>query len=237
VPTITTSEGINIRYAEFGSGRPLVLAHGFSVSYDMWWPQIDALSKDHRLIVWDARGHGGSSAPRDPASYSMPALAGDLRALLESLGAVEDATVGGMSFGGQIALQYAVEHPEDVRALILSDSTTRGDTPPVAREVPYMFRGDHGLEGAYVAMDTRPDLTPQLPTLQIPALVIYGDQDQVISDGVKRVIDGLPNRRVVCLRGCSHGTSAQRPDDWAQTVLRFLDDVEARRDVTGEEFI
>jgi pimeloyl-ACP methyl ester carboxylesterase len=183
VPAVTTPEGISIRYEEFGSGRPLVLAHGFGVSHDMWWPQVDALSRQYRLITWDARGHGASSAPRDAESYSMPALAGDLRALLEALDAVDGAVIGGMSFGGQIALQYTVDHPDDVHALILSDSTTRGDAPAVVREVPYMFRGDHGLEGAYVAMDTRPDLTPQLPSLAMPTLVIYGEQDQMIGGG------------------------------------------------------
>jgi pimeloyl-ACP methyl ester carboxylesterase len=235
VPTVTTPEGINIRYEEFGSGRPLVLAHGFGVSHDMWWPQVDALSRQYRLITWDARGHGASSAPRNPESYSMPALAGDLRALLEELGAVEGAIIGGMSFGGQIALQYTVDHPKDVHALILSDSTTRGDAAPIVREVPYMLRGDHGLEGAFAAMDTRPDLTPQLPSLAMPALVIYGEQDSNISEGIPRLAEELPVRRIVCLRGCSHGTSAQRPEDWAQAVLRFLDDVEAGRDVHGEE--
>jgi pimeloyl-ACP methyl ester carboxylesterase len=234
MPTVTTPDGINIRYQEFGSGRPLVLAHGFGASLDMWWPQIDALSQRHRLIVWDARGHGGSSAP--PDSYSMASLATDLRQLLETLGAVEGAAIGGMSFGGQIALQYAITFPEDTRALILSDSTTRGETAPTG-EVPYMFRGDRGLEGAYMAMDGRPDLTPYLSSLRMPALVIYGDQDPVIANGIHRVIDGMPNRRVVCLRGCSHGSSAQRPDDWAQAVLRFLDDVEAGADISGEEIV
>lgn len=234
MPTVTTPDGIDIRYQESGSGRPLVLAHGFGASLDMWWPQVEALSQRHRLIVWDARGHGASSAPSDPTAYSMSALAGDLRALLEALDAVEDTTIGGMSWGGQIALQYAAEHPEETRELILSDSTTRGDTPP-AREVPPMLRGDAGLEGAYLAMDGRPDLTSQLPSLRMPALVIYGDLDQIIGQGIARVIDGLPNRRVVCLRGCSHGTSAQRPDDWSQAVLRFLDDVEAGAIISGEE--
>ena len=97
------------------------------------------------------------------------------------------------------ALQYAVDHPEGVRALILSDSTTRGDDAP-SGEVPYMLRGDAGLEVAYLAMDARPDLTPVLPALHVPALVIYGEQDEFIGRGIRRVIDGLPNRHVVCLR-------------------------------------
>ena len=237
MPAITTPDGITIRYFESGRGRPLVLAHGFGASLGMWWPQVDVLSQRRRLILWDARGHGGSSAPAGPAAYSMPALAGDLRALLEAVGAVEGATIGGMSFGGQIALQYAVAHPGDTRALILSDSTTRGDATPPASEAPAMFAADPGLAAAYLAMDGRPDLTPELSSLRMPALVIYGDRDQVIGHGISRVIEGLPDRRVVCLRGCTHGTSAQRPAEWAQAVLRFLEDVDAGAPVSGEESI
>lgn len=236
MPHITTPDGVSIRYQEFGSGRPLVLAHGFSASLDMWWPQVEALSKGHRLILWDARGHGASSAPRDRAQYSMPIMAGDLRTLLETIGAVEDAVIGGMSFGGQIALQYAVDYSEDTRALILSDSTTRGDSPPRA-EVPVMFQDDYGLEGAYLAMDARPDLTRQLPGLEMPALVLYGEYDQMIASGIERLAEGLPNRRIVLMRYCTHGTSGQRPREWADAVTRFLDDIDAGIDVIGEEAV
>ncbi len=236
MPTVATPDGTSVFYREFGSGRPLVLAHGFSVSLDMWWPQIESLSQRNRLIVWDARGHGGSGAPRDRAAYSMELMASDLRSLLETIDAVDEATIGGMSFGGQIALQYAVTYPQGTRALILSDSTTRGDTPPTG-EVPYIFQGEPGLEGAYLAMDARVDLTPSLPSLTMPALVIYGENDPAIARGVSRLTEGLPQRRVVCLRSCSHGTSGQRPDDWSSAVLRFLDDVEAGVVISGEEMI
>ncbi|MEZ4553496.1 MAG: alpha/beta hydrolase [Dehalococcoidia bacterium] len=236
MPFIDTPDGVSIRYQEYGSGRPLVLAHGFSASLDMWWPQIEALSRSHRLIVWDARGHGASSAPRDRSAYSMPGMAADLRCLLERIDAVEDAVIGGMSFGGHIALQYAVDYPQDVRALVLSDSTTRGDAP-LRGEVPVMFQEDYGLEGAFLAMDARPDLTPQLCTLSMPALVMYGELDQMIASGIDRLASGLSNRRVVLIRHCSHGTSAQRPTDWADAVLRFLEEVDAGLDIRGEEMV
>ncbi|MGE0228415.1 MAG: alpha/beta fold hydrolase [Dehalococcoidia bacterium] len=236
MPFIDTPDGVSIRYLEYGSGRPLVLAHGFSASLDMWWPQIEDLSQGHRLIVWDARGHGASSAPRDRAAYSLPGMAADLRCLLERIDAVEDTVIGGMSFGGHIALQYAVDHPQDVRALVLSDSTTRGDTPPRG-EVPVMFQDDYGLEGAFLAMDARPDLTPHLGSLAMPALVMYGELDQMIASGIDRLASGLPNRRVVLIRHCSHGTSAQRPREWAAAVLRFLDEVDAGMDIRGEEAV
>jgi pimeloyl-ACP methyl ester carboxylesterase len=231
---IETSEGIRICYDERGpsDGRPLVLAHGFGVSLEMWMPQMAALSVEHRLITWDARGHGGSSAPDDVESYTMPALAHDLRGLLEVLDAVDGAVIGGMSFGGQIALQYAVGHVSDVHALILSDSTTRGpEAPASGGRGP---SGDPGTDGGMHAMQSRPDLTPQLPVLDIPTLVIVGEHDEMILPGLDRLIDGLPRRRVTRLAGCFHGTSGQRPDAWNEAVLEFLEDVDEEAEL-GED--
>lgn len=240
MPHIETPEGIRIRYEERGSGRPLVLAHGFGVSLEMWMPQVLALSERYRLIIWDARGHGGSSAPGHLEAYSMPELARDLRHLLEQVGAVEGAVIGGMSFGGQIALQYAVDHPADTYALLLSDSTTRGSEPPRdSREAAAAWgvTGDPGLEGCLHAMATRTDLTPVLPSLPMPALVLYGQHDEMIERGVQRVVDGLSRRRVTVLADCFHGTSGQRPRAWNDAVLRFLDDVEAGAALGDEELV
>lgn len=227
MPHIETPEGIRIRYEERGEGRPIVLAHGFGVSLEMWLPQTRALSERHRLITWDARGHGGSSAPDDAAAYTMPALARDLRGLLEALDATEGAVIGGMSFGGMIATQYAVDFPDGIHALVLSDTTTRGDEPGPARGASPSQSGDPGIDGAMHAMRSRPDLTPLLPALTMPALVIAGDQDEMILPGLSRLTDALPRRRVVRLADCLHGTSGQRPAAWNDAVLGFLDGVEA----------
>lgn len=237
MPHIETPEGIRIRYDERGptEGRPLVLAHGFGVSLEMWMPQMAALSAEHRLITWDARGHGGSSAPDDLESYTMPALAADLRALLESLDATEGAIIGGMSFGGQIALQYAVDHASEVHALILSDSTTRGPQPPDPSSAR-AASGDPGADGGMHAMQSRPDLTPMLPGLAIPTLVIVGELDEMILPGLDRVIDALQRRRVVRLAGAFHGTSGQRPAAWNEAVLEFLEDVDEESEF-GEDLV
>ena len=234
MPKIETADGIRIRYDERGpsDGRPVVLAHGFGVSLEMWMPQMAALSAEHRLITWDARGHGGSSAPDEIEAYTMPTLASDLRALLQELDAVDGAVIGGMSFGVQIALQYAVDHASDVHALILSDSTTRGAEGPSAGGRG--ASGNPGADGGMHAMRDRADLTPLLPGLDIPTLVIVGELDEMILPGLDRLIDGLQRRRVVRLAGCFHGTSGQRPDDWNEAVLEFLEDVDEEAEL-GED--
>ena len=230
MPHVELPSGIRIRYDERGprDGRPLVLAHGFSVGLEMWFPQMHVLSQQYRLICWDARGHGGSSAPAEIESYTMPALASDLRGLLEALDAADGAVVGGMSFGGQIVTQYVVDHPNDTYAVIVSDSTTRGaDSPPRPSRSFEEWAGDPGMEGCMRAMRERPDLTRALTTLDVPALLIVGMQDDMILPGFHGISNALPRRRVVYLDGCGHGTSGQRPREWNQAVLDFLRDVDA----------
>lgn len=240
MPHVETPDGIRIRYDERGpaDARPLVLAHGFGVTLEMWFPQFDALSQTHRLITWDARGHGGSSAPDEPESYTMPALAADLRALLEALDATAAAVIGGMSFGGMIALQYAVDHPDDVHALVISDSVPRDERAPTGpKRWADAYAGDRGLEGGIHAMMTRPDLSPRLAELAVPTLAIVGTEDDRILADLPRLIDPLPRRRVVRLDGCGHGTSGQRPRAWNDAVLHFLDDVAAGAPLGEDETI
>ena len=230
MPTIELPSGIQIRYRDVGprDGRPIVLAHGFGVSLEMWQPQEWCLEQQYRLITWDARGHGGSSAPDDVEGYTMTAMAADLRGLIEGLDAAEGAVIGGMSFGGMIALQYAVDHARDTHALILSDPSTRGPVAPNAP--PRIATGNGGggpaREGARRAMVTRIDLTPMLPDLDVPTLVIAGAWDDGVIAALPRLADGLPRRRVVILDECTHGTSRQRPDTWSEAVLEFLKDVD-----------
>jgi pimeloyl-ACP methyl ester carboxylesterase len=66
----TTNQGIRIHYQLEGAGPPLILHHGFTASLEAWydWGYVDALQHDYRLIVVDARGHGGSDKPHDPTA-------------------------------------------------------------------------------------------------------------------------------------------------------------------------
>lgn len=114
--------GVRIHYHVHGDGPPLVLAHGHTATLDMWSEQVEAFAARYRLVLFDARGHGESEAPADPASYSMDAYAEDLRCLLDHLG-IERAFVGGLSMGGMVALQFALTYPQRVRALLLCDTS------------------------------------------------------------------------------------------------------------------
>ena len=80
-------DGVNIYYEVHGSGLPLILTHGYSSTSEMWQGQIEALSKHHKLVLWDMRGHGQSDYPADPAAYSEALTVADMAALLDEVGA------------------------------------------------------------------------------------------------------------------------------------------------------
>ncbi|MBI2165304.1 MAG: alpha/beta fold hydrolase [Chloroflexi bacterium] len=113
--------GIGLYHEEHGSGFPLLLATGFSGTTRMWSSQVPALSKNHRLIIYDFRGHGQTDAPRDLSRYSMDMMVEDQRQLLRHLG-IREAVVGGLSLGGLVAMWLAVRHSELVRALVVADT-------------------------------------------------------------------------------------------------------------------
>lgn len=118
--------GVSLYYEIAGSGPPLVLVHGFACGIRSWDPQVRALSRGFRVITYDVRGHGISEAPRDPSSYSQPISTADLRGLLDHL-KIRRAAIGGLSMGGNIALNFALAYPAMVRALIVADTGAGSD--------------------------------------------------------------------------------------------------------------
>src|SRR5215475_4913075 len=120
MPTIDRN-GVKIYYEVHGDGPPLILTHGYSSTSAMWQGQVTALSKQHKLVLWDMRGHGQSDYPEDPAAYSETLTVGDMAALLDKVGA-RTAIVGGLSLGGYMSLAFHRAHPERVKALLIIDT-------------------------------------------------------------------------------------------------------------------
>lgn len=123
-------DGITINYEDVGDREApaVVLLHGFTSDLRSWAPLFEELTGDYRAIAIDLRGHGLSSAPEDPAAYTIEALAGDVAALLDHLD-VDICALVGSSFGGMVALQFAVTWPERLAGLVLSDTSAAFDHP------------------------------------------------------------------------------------------------------------
>jgi pimeloyl-ACP methyl ester carboxylesterase len=123
---IASVNGIRLYYEVAGSGAPLVLVHGFACGVRSWDPQVRAFSRSRRAITYDVRGHGISEAPEDASAYSQDIFVQDLRALLGHL-KIRRAAIGGLSMGGNIALNFALAYPEMVSNLIVADTGAGSD--------------------------------------------------------------------------------------------------------------
>jgi len=119
-----TLNGIDIHYELHGKeGAPwLVLSHSLACNVRMWDPQIAALKDRYRILAFDTRGHGATSAPAGP--YTLDLLADDLKALLEHL-KIETPHFCGLSMGGMIGQTFALRYPGGFRTLALADTTSR----------------------------------------------------------------------------------------------------------------
>ena len=108
--------GIEVCYEIFGKGYPIVLIHGFGARKESFKCQIPSLSKKFKVITFDNRGAGKSERVNEP--YTMETLADDIKALLNFLD-IKKAHILGISMGGLIAQQFALQHSEYVDKLIL----------------------------------------------------------------------------------------------------------------------
>ena len=124
-----TVDGVNIHYGISGSGtKTLILAHAYPTNRNLWAPQIDAFSRVRTVVAYDIRGFGLSDAPDTPEAYSPAQSVSDLAALVDHLG-VAQVDICGLSMGGNIALNYALTHPERVLSLIVSGTGAGSDDP------------------------------------------------------------------------------------------------------------
>ena len=114
--------GIEINYELHGKeGAPwLVLSHSLACSVRMWDPQIEAFKASHRILNYDMRGHGQTSAPA--GAYSLDMLADDLLSLAKQL-KIEKAVYCGLSIGGMIGQTIALRGTGPFTAMVLADTT------------------------------------------------------------------------------------------------------------------
>ena len=110
--------GTKLYYEIAGSGDPIVLIHGWSFDTRCWNDQFAAFARDYRVLRYDLRGFGKSALPDTGQSYSHT---DDLIALLDFLG-LEKVHVLGHSFGGRIAIDFALNYPERTITLLLADA-------------------------------------------------------------------------------------------------------------------
>lgn len=122
MPTVKVN-GVKIYYEIYGRGDPLVLIMGLRRNAEWWYRQIPALSRHFTVLAFDNRGAGRSEKPRE--AYSILLFAEDTAALMEGVG-IERAHVLGISMGGYIAQELAINYRDKVRSLILGCTSAGG---------------------------------------------------------------------------------------------------------------
>ncbi|HEX5253205.1 MAG TPA: alpha/beta fold hydrolase [Mycobacterium sp.] len=230
-------------------GLPLLLTHGFGATAGMWNPNIDALSVDRPVIVWDQRGHGSSDAPDDMERYTEQISVADMAAILDAAGA-DRAVLGGMSLGGYLSLAFHLVHPQRVAALVLVD-TGPGYRNDVARDKWNAWverraqelekgegRADISTEVAQ-AVHAHPEGLPRaargvmaqkdarvitsLDGITVPTLVVVGAQDTDFLAPADYMHRKISNSRKVVIDNAGHAANMDQPVTFNAAVRELLE--------------
>src|SRR5579863_8901572 len=117
------NQGARIYWNEQGQGEPVLLIMGLGYPSNLWHRTRPLLAQRYRTIAFDNRGVGLSDVP--PGPYSIATMASDAAAVLDAAG-VSDANVFGVSMGGMIAQEFALQYPQRTRSLILGCTAAGG---------------------------------------------------------------------------------------------------------------
>jgi pimeloyl-ACP methyl ester carboxylesterase len=156
------SDGVRLAVEEAGEGTPVVLLHGLTATRRYVVMGSRALERSgHRVIAYDARGHGASSPAPTPDGYAYEQLADDLRAVLDA-GGVQRAVLAGASMGAHTLLRFALAAPERVAGLVVitpAYEPERNDDPDRLARWDALAEGLRrgGVEG-FVAAYGEPDV-------------------------------------------------------------------------------
>lgn len=232
--------GIDMYYAVFGKGPPVLLIHGGLGYADVWSSQVTALASDHTVIVADSRGHGRSTRDNRPLSYDL--MAEDYVALLDTL-KIDKAAIVGWSDGAIIGLDIAMKHPERISRLFshAANFTVDGEIPNFPDDATFQIyiarMHDAYLRvsptpkeyDAFVAQltkmwDVEPNWTEaQLGKITVPVEVVLGEHDEAIKrDHTEHLAAAIPGAKLLILPGVSHFAVMQDPALYASAVRGFL---------------
>ena len=271
--TITTGDGTQIFYKDWGSGQPVVFSHGWPLNADAWDDQAMLVANNgYRAIAHDRRGHGRSSQPW--AGNELDTYADDLALLIETLGLLEVVLVGHSTGGGEVTRYLGRHGTARVAKVVLlgaipplmlkTDANPLG-TPIEAfdairqgvstdrsqfyqdlsvpfyganrpgstvsqgvRDAFWLWSMQVGLKGAYdcVKAFSETDLTEDLQQIDVPTLIIHGDDDQIvpIDASARRSVQLVKDGTLKVYPGAPHGLAQVAPykDQFNADLLAFL---------------
>jgi len=231
-------DGARIWLAETGEGDPLILCNGGPGCCDYLEP-VASMIDDRALVYrWEQRGCGRSS---DDGRFDLATTLSDLEGLRAGLGH-ERWIVGGHSWGGTLALIYAITYPHRTRAAIaiasagLQNDRSWSDAYHVGRDAgldqvppmayPYNREVNQVMNADVKAYIRRPRLWRELADLQVPVLIVDGADDIRPSWPKEQIAHLLPHGTYLSIDGAGHCPWLTHPDDLRNTLTTFLSDLD-----------
>ncbi len=222
---------IQLHAAEAGTGEPLVLLHGNGEDGSYFVHQIEYFSRRYRVLAVDTRGHGKS--PRGGAAFTIRQFAEDLYAFLEERN-LERVNLLGFSDGGNIALSFAIRHPERLKRLILNganlDPAGVRPSAQIFIELGYRFARLFAERSAgakrnaeLLGLMVNDPMIPveELKKVSVPTLVVAGTRDLIRESHTRTIAEALPDARLVLLPG-DHFIANKNPEEFNRAVEEFL---------------
>ncbi len=218
-------------YIEKGQGEPIILLHGNGENCSYFKGQMDEFSKQYHVYAIDTRGHGKTSRGNQP--FTIRQFAEDLLDFMDRH-QIDKAHLLGFSDGGNIAMVFALQHPDRVNRLILNGANLNAAgvkrTTQIPIEIGYKIakkfseKSDSARLNAEMLglMVNDPNVAPEeLAGIQAKTLVIAGTKDMIKEEHTRLIAANIPDAELVFIKG-NHFIANKRPEEFNRAVLKFL---------------
>lgn len=218
---------IELSYEERGEGDVLILLHGNGEDHTSFSSQIEHFCTRFRVIAVDSRGHGLS--PRGEMAFTLSQFADDLYEFMREKG-IGKASILGFSDGGNVALLFALKHPDMVDRLVLNGANLfpEGLKSSVRRAIEDEYRaaldaGDERMVFLMKLMIDEPHIKrEELHALDMPVLVIAGTDDMILRSHTKLIARSIRKSSLVFVEG-DHFIAYRNADAFNKAVDNFFD--------------